>query len=177
MKPSPSVPGAPEVADPQTAEIARSRLASSVSEQLETGNAVDTKIGVFAASGTGLLAILLAVLALRPHSGPMVAVATLVVIVSYVLLVPTTALGLWPTWWWKGPEPQMLLGYARAGKSLRVLQHAVLHSLSEAEAFNAEKLRLKAAALRVTYALLALESVGFVVAVVPLAWSTPAPHP
>jgi hypothetical protein len=177
MKPHATMPSAAEVTDPKTAEIARSRLAESVAEQRDTGNAVDTKIGVFAASGTGLLAILLAVLALRPHSGPAGAVAVLVVVASYAVLVMTTAIGLWPTWWWKGPSPQQLLQLARQRETARTLQHAVLHSLSEAQAFNSEKLRLKGAALRATYVLLVLESVGFVVAIVPLAWSGPVSHP
>jgi hypothetical protein len=155
------------------AEVVSARLDAALQAQATTVDAVDAKLGLFASVGIGIIGILLAVLALRAHEGGSAGFGLVWSLVALLLLLLAAAYGLLPNWWSYGPRPEVVARLGQDGYSGEPLLNGVLKSMTTAFEFNEVGLKAKVRALRAVYVLLALELVGLVVALVPLALSGP----
>jgi len=113
-------------------DLARTKL----TDQLAFGESVETKLGLFMSVGSGLLAVLAAVVVLR-HPGIVQAGVLIAGAASFAVLACYAIPALWLTRWALGPSDDGLISRRLAGVTEReTLWEAVARYRSDYEANN-----------------------------------------
>lgn len=160
------------IADPTAGELAYSTLRDGMQVLFGASEAIDSKLGTFAATGSGLVGILLAVLALRSTE---VSVATpwlWLAIAAYVALIAAAGYGLLPAWWEIGPSPSEILDDAQRGCLASAIRENAAVALDATYRANKRKLASRGVALRVSFFALVCEVAFLAVALGAVALGT-----
>jgi hypothetical protein len=132
-------------------------LSAGVQAKGTHADALDTKLGLLAGTGTGLVALLVAVLALKPVAVGTAPGGLAAALATYLLVLVTAGSGI-------------LLEAVDGGFSGSSVQKGAVVALAKLYQRNAPRLRYKGRALQFAYLALAGEAVSFLAVLVPVAW-------
>lgn len=156
---------------PSGSQIAYDVLSAGVQAQGTHADALDTKLGLLAGTGTGLVALLVAVLALKPVAVGTAPGGLAAALATYLLVLVTAGSGILPRKWglWI-KNSKGLLEAVDGGFSGSSVQKGAVVALAKLYQRNAPRLRYKGRALQFAYLALAGEAVSFLAVLVPVAW-------
>ena len=151
------------------AEVAYDVLSTGVQVQGSHADALDAKLGLFIATGSGLVGLVVAVLALSPiragSSGP----GLIATFSTYAIVLLAAGWGILPRQWDGWIKSDGLLDVVEKGGSGAWLRDDAMKALFHAYRNNRPRLDRKGWAVKVTFIALVAEAVSFLVVLVPLA--------
>lgn len=157
------------VGEASAADVAYDVLAAGVQVQGSHADALDAKLGLFIATGSGLVGLMVAVLALVPSHAGSTGPGRVATCITYGLVLLAAGLGILPRKWTVWIKSDRLLGVVEKGISGAVVRDDAMKALFVVYRDNGPRLDRKGRAVRIAFLALAGEAVSFLFVLVPLA--------
>ncbi|MGA9920079.1 MAG: hypothetical protein WBR23_02310 [Candidatus Dormiibacterota bacterium] len=154
-----SNPDSPEVAD---ADLLLATAKEALSDQLETIDAADAKLGMAFAAGSAVVGLVAAVVALRPHEwADWERAAVVVTVLLYLAVVALAGIAVLPKTWRAGTDLEWLWNESKDDNDPRRLRRRMASGYMNDLECNAKRLGGKNKALRWAMRAVAAEALVF----------------
>jgi hypothetical protein len=154
-----SNPDSPEIAD---ADLLLATAKEALSDQLQTIDAVDAKLGMAFAAGSAVVGLVAAVVALRPHEWTgLERGAVVVTVLLYLAVVGLAGKAVLPKTWKAGTDLEWLWSETKEDQDPRRLRRRMASGYMNDLESNAQTLTDKNRALRWAIRAVAAEAIVF----------------